>query len=644
MELDVPEPAREDDSSESAKLFSVPEEIWLKMFCHIDPLDVLALGRSCRFFSKLCDNEEIWRYQWYKLASKHAWLSLNLPSVQSLAELGVLFKDSCRRLWSILSVGGSFQKCIHCKNDSCTDDCLKESSSKIVMDIGGKWTWVINANLGVKKHMSMIAVPKLLRCYDCDSILDRKRTQAHCDCDSGGRSSGCVRPSRLGELHCGNRSVSSHTGLEYFSQQLSQLSQLGQADRPLCLFCEEYRTHRLLCEKEMVLTTKVKLAGCGYSSVPDDSHKSHNPFKPFTNGYCKDTANILGAENLDLLSPLIALDHSEAFPIVKAFLSHLFSQFQMIDELQRPASCLVFTEPPHLPLSVKERLLRFLFEDVQISRLCLLPKALAISYIFDVDTCIVVDSGATNTTVWVVVEGKVDTERTRTLAVGGWHVSQFLKQALAWRDQKEVHSTTVSSLDASHVKARCRLSLNIQREEARPGPARTETLHVKSVRGRGGLRGAPGPGLGLDSRLEYTEINLSSELYLAPEMMYASLDLVNMIVDSTEDLPAQYLKDCFSHILIQGGNTDLQGFVPRLSSDLREALPEHAAIINVCTNPTGNHSWNSAMGANMAKVPNKYDDILRLHEPGTPFWISREEYVLFGCHQLTETGGLLTEM
>ena len=89
-------------------------------------------------------------------------------------------------------------------------------------------------------------------------------------------------------------------------------------------------------------------------------------------------------------------------------------------------------------------------------------------------------------------------------------------------------------------------------------------------------------------------------------------------------------------IYLVGGNTDLQGFVPRLSSDLREALPEHAAIINVCPYPTGNHSWNTAMGANLAKVPNKYDDILRLHEPGSPFWISREEYILFGCHQLTE--------
>ena len=91
---------------------------------------------------------------------------------------------------------------------------------------------------------------------------------------------------------------------------------------------------------------------------------------------------------------------------------------------------------------------------------------------------------------------------------------------------------------------------------------RTETLHVKSLRGgRGGhphLRSGAGHGHGhvgiggAEARLEYTEVNLSSELFLAPEMMYASLDLVGMIVDAAQDLPSQYLKDCFSHILIQG--------------------------------------------------------------------------------------------
>merc|ERR1712240_447574 len=70
----------------------------------------------------------------------------------------------------------------------------------------------------------------------------------------------------------------------------------------------------------------------------------------------------------------------------------------------------------------KELLLKYLFEEVQVSRLCLLPKALAISLLFDCETCVVVDSGATSTSVWVVMDGKVDTTRTRTVPVGGLHV------------------------------------------------------------------------------------------------------------------------------------------------------------------------------------------------------------------------------
>ena len=343
--------------------------------------------------------------------------------------------------------------------------------------------------------------------------------------------------------------MASHTGLEYQSQQLEQLPHQQHLDKPLCLFCEEFRTNRLMCEKEMVNTTKIKLAG--YSSCTESLNHG-NPFNHFSNGYCQDTANILGAENLDLLSPLIALDHPEAFPIVTSFLNHIFNQFKMIDELQRPNSCLVFTEPPNFPLSVKEQLLKFLFEEVQITRLCLLPKALAISLLFDVETCIVIDSGATNTSVYVVIDGKVDMSRTRTVSVGGWHVSEFLKQALSWKETKDTTSATTSSLDASHVKQRCRLSLNISREEQHNRTPRTETLHVKSMRGGGRCGGGYVKSTASEARLEYTEINLSSELYLAPEMMYASLDLVGMVVEATQDLPSHYVKDCFSHILVQG--------------------------------------------------------------------------------------------
>ena len=45
---------------------------------------------------------------------------------------------------------------------------------------------------------------------------------------------------------------------------------------------------------------------------------------------------------------------------------------------------------------------------------------------------------------------------------------------------------------------------------------------------------------------------MSSELYLAPEMMYASLDLPGMVQEATKDLPDHLVKDCFSNILVTG--------------------------------------------------------------------------------------------
>lgn len=45
-----------------------------------------------------------------------------------------------------------------------------------------------------------------------------------------------------------------------------------------------------------------------------------------------------------------------------------------------------------------------------------------------------IDSGATSTFVWVVIEGKVDEERTRVANVGGYSVGRYLKEAMAWKD------------------------------------------------------------------------------------------------------------------------------------------------------------------------------------------------------------------
>ena len=108
MELDVSPPAAQE------RIFSVPDEIWLKILELLDPLDILALGRSCRRLNKFLDNESVWRMQWARLSAQLPWISF--PSVHSLATLGVQFKDACRRLWCIVSTeGGLYPKCIHCK-------------------------------------------------------------------------------------------------------------------------------------------------------------------------------------------------------------------------------------------------------------------------------------------------------------------------------------------------------------------------------------------------------------------------------------------------------------------------------------------------------------------------------------------------
>jgi len=617
-------------------VFKLPEEIYLQIFSYLHPFDLWNLEKTCEYFARLSSSELVWKRQWNKLVDEAPFI---FPATQALEDLGICFKDSCRRLLITLCCQGTnYTKCVYCKECTCRSACLRLRGDKIVLDIGGKMTWLLTGDFSLRKHLSMIAVPKLLHCYDCDARIDRGQTT--CDCKQNEfRLEGS-------EAACRYRSVSSHTGLQYTSQRFNGLESCRLTDdQPLCLFCEEERLNKLLCEKDMVLRTRDTLAASGQPYVMDENNVKQNggPTKMLTNGYCREALAVFGADNIDLLSPLIALEHNDAFPIVKSYLNHIIQSFKLIEDLQRPNYTLVFTLPSVVGSRVTESLLQFFFEDVHVSRLCLLPKALAIAQLFERDTCIVVDSGATMTSVSVVLEGRVDVERTQTIDVGGWHLSEFLKQAMSLKESADGPTATVSSLDTTDVKEKCRLSLNLIREETRASFHRPETFRVKSQSRlrRGGVHSSMSWSA---VKSEYSEIQLSSELYLAPEMMYSSLDLPDMIAKATQDLPHTFVKDCFSNILVTGGNTDLQGFNARLSSDLRDKLPEQSNLINITSYPTGNHSWNTAMGANMIQVPRPYQDILSLHAAGSPLWISREEYVLFGNHQLAQNSGPVEEL
>ena len=106
-----------------------------------------------------------------------------------MTELGVNFKDSCHRLWRVLiydnQVFGGLNpvKCLRCREFTCTPSCIEErTSSKVSIDIGGKMTWIVTANYSLQRHLSMVAIPKLLKCYDCDKNFHRD--ELVCDCAS----------------------------------------------------------------------------------------------------------------------------------------------------------------------------------------------------------------------------------------------------------------------------------------------------------------------------------------------------------------------------------------------------------------------------------------------------------------------------
>jgi Ethanolamine utilization protein EutJ (predicted chaperonin) len=77
----------------------------------------------------------------------------------------------------------------------------------------------------------------------------------------------------------------------------------------------------------------------------------------------------------------------------------------------------------------------------------MVAKPLATCAMAWMDTCVVVDSGAFSTFVAVVLNGQVVPERWKHIPVGGWHVAEYLKQAMQWQPEEYTqvgHKQTVA--------------------------------------------------------------------------------------------------------------------------------------------------------------------------------------------------------
>ncbi|XP_014219460.1 uncharacterized protein LOC106647531 [Copidosoma floridanum] len=584
-----------------------PEEIWIQILLECEVPDIIALGSTCKYLRKTVDMDYLWKMKWLQLISK---VQFNFPDMSCLQNLTVSFKAMCYRLHMILTLNdtnkNTFPKCYKCSSYTCERNCVEGSSVKVVIEIGNKYTWVIIPVFGLKRHFSMLGFPK----YNGDRHIEQTPPPPPTTQNPLQKFSGCSNSRRKSE----SKFVTKKTIVKLLKLAEPEATKVPPRSGPFCVFCNSVQLYRekRRCEQH-----------------PNDAscYTRYNPiYQKLVNGYCTDTEDVLGIPNIDLYNPAEALLSEGTFTVVKDFVDHIFKQMGLTETLKKPNAVLVFCEPLAIHPLLRKQLLHYLFQEVKIARVCLVPKPLAACAMLGVENCIVVDSGSLSTTVAVVVDGQVMSKRWRLIPVGGWHVAYYLKQAISWQP-KECHDIPITYLDYLAVKERCRLSLDIRKEEFN-----NSRLH------KGGQNKAEK--VDIDIRVDtYVNckrdwrVSLGSERYTAPELMYVSLDLPNVIKEVTKGLPEAIKEDCFSNILLTGGNTDLKGFELRLSQDLKKSLSNYAHILDVKSCP-GTHSWNVAMGSTYVPLAVHPGKTTPEYTKGTPFWLSREEYILFGCESL----------
>jgi len=216
----------------------------------------------------------------------------------------------------------------------------------------------------------------------------------------------------------------------------------------------------------------------------------------------------------------------------------------------------------------------------------------------------------------LVVDGCAQVNRCQHVAVGGVAVAQYLAQSIEWNGIMD--DVALSSLDTSRVKSNCYLPYNLAVEERKASAAK----HSVFVRSHKDADGPP---------TKLHKVELGSELHLSPEMMYASIDLPELIRRCISGLGIDIVREAVSHVVLTGGNTELNGFSSRLLKDLRTLLPNLSSLINIHTY-TGSRSWDAVMGATRIAFSNSAHS--ESNELGIPVWMTREEYILNGPESL----------
>ncbi|XP_013774085.1 uncharacterized protein LOC106459056 [Limulus polyphemus] len=584
----------------------------LLLFCSVN--DISSLSQTCKRLRECTQSEYLWYHKWVELVDSCGLkiLAEKIPVFETSEVYGekqngrsiitYSYFKQCQRLWKVCYRHGkglqSLPTCSHCGKKTCSVECLSLQEHKMSLDIGSKVTWLLTTKFSIERHSSVLMSSKVKSYFSHFNsvVADRQ----------------CVRYQIRSDFCCficdqadkGQKYGHSSSRVDYSNKVDTSVCECFMSEPSDLSYKEKYSCENLFVgskktqNHDLVAASKTMVPTSLWSDLPS---------------LLKDTY-----PDCDIQSPLECFLNGENFCYLEQYLHHILQRYVMLDEAKKPSVSFVFCEPYNTTTDIRRKIARYLFEEHQVARICFLNKALSAAYLVDLDTCLVIDSGASNTVVTLIIDGKVQVERTRSSPVGGLAIAHFCAEAIKLKGLMD--NVSIPSLDNSRVKSFCYLSYNIAVEERKKTPRRSGIFVRPKSQASSDI-----------AKLE--KVELGAELYLAPEVMYSAMRVPELVQEVLQGLEPSLVQEILSQILLTGCNTELNGFTTRLIRDLQTVLPEYSRAINIHSS-SGCQSWDAVMGSSRVSVPLPPSRMSSDQVPGSLVWVTREQYILYGDNSL----------
>ncbi|XP_003738456.2 actin-related protein 6 [Galendromus occidentalis] len=281
---------------------------------------------------------------------------------------------------------------------------------------------------------------------------------------------------------------------------------------------------------------------------------------------------------------------------------------------------IIMTEPYFNFCSIQENITEIFFEDYGAQSLSIMNPSSLVAYKYLIDNpkklcCAVLDSGYSFSHVVPYVKKKRVKDNIRRINIGGKALTNYLKDALSYRQLNVMDETYVVNQVKEDV---CYVSLDFHREMemAALGNSRENTIwrdyvlpDYTSIK-RGYVR-PPEQTTGKATSAEQI-IRMNAERFQTPELLFNPSDIgieqmgiSEAMMHSVNALPKEVQSHMYSNIVLLGGNAMFPNFKERLVQDLRMLIPEFYDINVTCENPI-NAAWEG--GKALARCKEDLDD------------------------------------